>query len=138
MKWWLLTLLFLFVSATSVVKAYNFDIVSSDPTSISSKETEVNVTLNISSLPSESYFRVSFQKPNNDYFGQLKNDRGEWVKIKTLSTTECADYYKVSDTSATSIVITIKVGDDQNIDAGTYMIKAHRYTSTCKTYSDST
>lgn len=96
------------------------------------------VVLDITDLPSESYFRVAFQKEGSDkYIGYLKNDRNEWVKIKTLGTSECTDYFKVLDTTATSASFFIKIGEDESADSGVYLIKGHRYTSTCKSYTNS-
>lgn len=94
------------------------------------------MTLNFSGLPSASYFRVAFQKEGSDsYIGYLKNDRDEWTKITTLGTSDCANYFSVPDVSSTSATLYIKIGEDQEAESGTYVIKAHRYTATCKSYA---
>jgi hypothetical protein len=117
--------------------SFSFSIHSINPSEINAKESEISVHLDITNLPSESYFRAAFQKEGgSSYVGYLKNDRNEWVKIKTLGTKECSDYFKISDTNASSAALLIKIGEEESVDSGTYIVKAHRYTSTCGSYSD--
>jgi|GEM_PF-807060 hypothetical protein len=131
-------LVFIAVFHFRALAAFTFQVASVSPVSIDSREQEIQVTLNFSGLPSASYFRVAFQKEGSDsYVGYLKNDRDEWTKVLTLGTSDCANYYSVPDVSSTSATLYIKIGEDQKIEAGTYVIKAHRYTSSCKTYSTS-
>lgn len=119
-----------------VVAAFSFRVASVTPASLTSKEQEVQVVLDFSGLPSASYFRVAFQKEGSDsYIGYLKNDRDEWTKIASLGTSDCVNYFSVSDVSSASATLYIKIGEDQAAESGTYAIKAHRYTSSCKSYS---
>jgi len=99
------------------------------PETISSKDEEVIVELSITDLPSESYFRVALQKSDGtDYFGYMKNDLGEWVKA---SDKDCSKFYHATDTATTNLEILLKIGDYE-VESGVYNIKAHRYTSSCK------
>jgi len=96
------------------------------------------VSLNITSLPSgDSYFRVAFQKDDGSYFGYVMDNSGGWTPIQSLSG-DCTGYYKLSDTSVTSLTLKFKIGDNATINNGTYKLKAHRFTSTCKTYYEAT
>jgi len=74
---------------------------------------------------------VAFQKSEgSDYFGYIKNNVGDWVKINVLNG-DCLVYYKVSDLSTTSLVLSLKIGLGYTLDNGTYRIRAHRFTSGC-------
>ncbi len=100
-------------------------------TTISSRDQEIEISLNITNLPSESYFRAALQKGSGDpYFGYMQNNNGDWVVISSLSG-DCVGYYKVSDTSTTSLVLKFKIGNDAVIDSGNYTLKAHRFTTGC-------
>ena len=118
--------------------AFSFNIASSSATTITSGGQEVEVNLNVTSLPSESYFRVSLQKEGGgSYFGYVLNGVGDWAKILTLSG-DCSAYYRIADTSITSLTLKYKVGDDTDISNGNYNLKAHRFTKTCTSYTEAT
>ncbi len=109
--------------------AFSFTISSINPSSVSSKDQEVEVTLSITDLPSESYFRVAWQEESGKpYFGYVQDNNGNWVKVGTLSD-DCTSYYKVTDTTKTSLALKTKIGADTNIYGGLYNLKAHRFTS---------
>ena len=111
--------------------AFSFSVKSIDKQSLAQKEEEVKVTLAINELPSESYFRVAFQpKDGGAYFGYIKNDKSEWVKIGTLSG-DCQNYYHLTDTSANELTISLIIGGENEIENGDYLIKGHRYTAGC-------
>jgi hypothetical protein len=126
--WKQVLLLFLFLYAPSTVTAsFTFEILSVNPQVISDSKTDLSIRLGISDLPSPSYFRVAFQKKSGDpYFGMLKNHLDTWVPIKPLSA-DCAEYYLISDTQATSAAILLRPGDKE-ITPGKYLVKAHRLT----------
>ena len=125
----LFTLLTFFTGVAQA--AFSFEIDSVFPEKITSKEEEVLVKLKIKDLPSESYFRVSFQKNDKArYFGFMKNDRDEWVEAGTLNIADCNKFYYVSDLTTENLEIYLKLGKD-DIEPGVYNIKAHRYTSSC-------
>lgn len=107
--------------------AFSFQIDKISPETISSNEAEITVGLIITDLPSESYFRVAFQKSDGaSYFGYLKNDAGNWVQTSE----NCSNFFHVTDKTTANLEIPLKVGDAQ-IESGTYNIKAHRYTMSC-------
>lgn len=121
-----------------VKAAFTFEVVGATPTVITSKEDVVVVTLSITDLPSESYFRVAWQESGGKpYFGYIKNDKGEWTQIKSLSSGDCGDYYKVSDLSTSSIQLEVKMGQDSDVLPGQYLLKAHRFTASCSSYTAS-
>lgn len=124
----ILSILFSF-SAHSVYSTFSFKIDEVAPSDITSKDTEVKVKIVITDLPSESYFRVSWQRsPGDHYFGYMKNEKGEWIQTTTLSD-NCNSLYKVTDTSTATLDLVTKIGDFDP-DPGSYSIKAHRYTTT--------
>lgn len=130
--------IFLFYSpfVKSAVAVFSFNVASVSATTITSGSQEINANLNITSLPTgDSYFRVALQKEGGSYFGYIKNNNGDWAAIQPLSG-DCTVYYKVSDTSTTSLTLKFKLGDDAIIDNGNYNLKAHRFTSTCKSYTE--
>ncbi len=132
MKYLLLFLFFclwIFLSG-EIFAAFSFNISSISTDSISSQEQEIIADISINDLPSESYFRVAWQAASGrPYFGYIKNDKGSWIKVKPDQ--DCKNYYKVSDTTTTSLSIIAKIGEDNNINNGNYLLKARRYTSNC-------
>jgi hypothetical protein len=120
--------LLFFLLPSSVHAAFSFNISADGPLTVSGLNQEISVSFNISGLPSPSYFRVAFQKAAGDsYFGQIKNNTGDWVDITALSG-DCHGYYYVSDTSVTTLIIPLRIGANINPDPGTYLIRAHRFT----------
>ena len=123
-----------------VFAAFSFSIVNAEPNSINSKDQEILVNLSIIDLPSgDSYFRVGIQR-GNLYIGYIKNNKGEWVKLKSLSEDKesqlCQNYFKVTG-GLSSLSLSLKVGDDNEIENGSYNLRAHRFTSTCGSYAAS-
>ena len=119
-----------------ILAVFSFKIEDAKPDLVSFKNQEVEVLLNITDLPSESYFRVAWQKgENKQYFGYIKID-GNWVKIKSLRD-DCSEYYHISDTSTNSATLITKIGEEEELTSGIYLLKAHRFTSTCKSYEAS-
>lgn len=119
--------------------ALSFLITGISPTTIDSKSQEIQVTIQVSSLPSgDSYFRAGIDN-GSSYIGYIKNNNGDWIKLGTLSSdkenNQCANYYKI--TADGEYVLSIKIGDDNEILNGNHVVKAHRFTSTCGSYSDS-
>jgi len=121
--------LFLFIFPSKALAAFSFSIDSVNPTSVSSKTQEVSVSLTINDLPSESYFRVGW-KEGNSYFGYVKNNSNSWVKIQSLSS-DCTNYYHVTQTGNSQITLVTKIGEDTDVNSGSYEIKAHRFTMGC-------
>jgi hypothetical protein len=129
--------IFLLHINTAFAANFSFNIASSSATVLSSPEQILEVGLSISNLPSgDSYFRVALQKNNGAYIGYLMDNNGGWNQIQALSG-DCTGYYKISDNSINSIILKYRVGDGQ-IDNGSYKLKAHRFTSTCKSYTEAT
>lgn len=127
---------FFLTFAKSVDAAFSMSILSVDQTSVSTNEQEITVTATISGLPNPSFFRVELQKSSGDtYFGYSKNNLGNWVKV--TSDSDCTNYYSVTDTNITSLILGIKIGSDNAPENGTYLLKLRRYTSTCGSSSDS-
>ena len=124
---------FNFFFANTCFGAFSFSITDTQPMTILSKEQEVNVTLNIQGLPSESYFRVAWKKGNDSgsYFGYVKNNNGNWEKIESLSSENCSKYFKVSQTGDSQVNVTIKIGAEENLEQGNYLLRAHRFTPGC-------
>lgn len=127
-----LFIFFIYLIFPSVASAtLSFQVTQAMPNIIHTQEEEVAVNLTITDLPSESYFRVAFQKSDGgDYFGYIKNELGVWTKINSLSG-DCSGYYKVSDVATTTIQIVLKVGNDNNPTNGMYRIRGHRLTTSC-------
>ncbi len=118
-----------FLSVSPSQAAFSFQITQVSPSSVSDINQEIQVDLDIFDLPSDSYFRVAFQKESGaSYFGQIKNNAGNWVDIKSLSS-PCQDYYSIPETASTSATIMLRIGSEGR-EPGDYQIKAHRFTST--------
>lgn len=129
LKWGLIALLIL-LSTNGVLAAFSFSINSLSQTSVTDQNQIIEVKLDIQDLPSPSYFRVALQKESGEtYFGQIQKNDESWTNIKPLSA-DCHDYYLVSDTSLSTVVIKYRVGSEIKVDNGTYRFKAHRFTST--------
>ncbi len=130
--------LFLIGWSQKTYAIFTMSIKEVDRQSIDQKEQEIKVVLGINNLPSESYLRASFQKKNGDpYFGFMKNDLGSWTKIGSLSS-DCKGYYNVTDKTINEISIPLIIGADTNVESGDYLIKGHRFTSSCSSYDEST
>ena len=122
----------------SSVSAFSLSIKEIDKQSLSTKEEEVKVTLTIKDLPAKSYFRTAFQKSDNDaYFGFIKNHKDEWVKIESLSSQNCTGYYYLDSTPSAEITINLIIGAENETENGQHLIKAHRFTDTCKSNNKS-
>lgn len=118
--------------------AFSFNIASSSATTITSGDQDIEVRLNVIDLPNESYFRISLQKEGGgSYYGYVLNNDGAWAKIQTLDG-DCTTYFKVTDTSITSLSLKYKIGDDAEIANGNYHLKAHRFTVSCTSYTEAT
>lgn len=125
----LLFLLFFFFPLRTLA-AFSFSIDNVNPTTISSGSQEIDVSLTINDLPSESFFRVALQKTSGgSYYGYVRNNNGDWSAIQPLSG-DCSVYYRVTDTSTTSLLLKFKLGEDTSVENGSYNLKAHRFTST--------
>jgi hypothetical protein len=134
-----LSFFFLFpIFASPILAEFSFKIENINPNSVSAKDQEVEVALSITNLPSESYFRVAWQEEEgSSYFGYDKNNNGNWVKIKSLSD-DCTAYYKVSQTGNSQLTLLTKIGEEEGITSGVYLLRAHRFTTTCKSNEPST
>ena len=131
-----LLFLFYFSFVKSSFAAFSLNISSITPDSVSYNEQEVTVNVSISGLPSESYFRIAWQESSGKpYFGYMKDNNGDWVRIE--SSQDCKNYYKVSDTGTASLTLITKIGEENTINNGLYLLKARRYTASCSSYTDS-
>lgn len=131
-----LLFLFSFSFAKSSFAAFSLNISSITPDSVSYNEQEVTVAVNINNLPSESYFRIAWQEASGKpYLGHMKNNNGDWVKVE--SSQDCKNYYKVSDITTASLILVTKVGEENVINNGSYLLKIRRYTASCSSYTDS-
>lgn len=129
MKEWGIALTLFLTSTQPAYAAFSFSLGSLSSQSISSTTQEVSITLLLNELPSPSYFRAAFQKESgDDYFGEIKNNSGIWTKVAPFGS-PCQDYLYISDTSATSASILLRVGEGTLPQSGAYHIKAHRFTS---------
>lgn len=77
------------------------------------------------------------KESGGSYFGYVKNNSGDWSMIQPLSG-DCTIYYRIIDTSTSSLALKFKVGDDATIDNGIYKLKAHRFTKTCTSNTEAT
>lgn len=133
-----LFLLIFFIFPSNINATFSFNISNSSVTTILSGGQEIDVSLNIIDLPSESYFRVALQKEGGgSYYGYIYNNNGEWSKILTLSS-DCSGYFKVTDLTTTMLNLKYKIGEDSEITNGDYRLKAHRFTKTCTSYTEGT
>lgn len=124
------------LSAKDISAAFSFQISSISPSTISSKDQEVTVNVTLSDLPGESYFRAEFQQSSgSQYFGYSKDNSGNWIKVD--ANMDCKSYYKVSDVTTTSLVLSLKIGTDNNPTNGTNNVRVRRYTNTCGSSDDS-
>lgn len=129
-------LFFVFPKSTSA--SFSFNISSPSATLITSGSQEVDVSINIVDLPSESYFRISLQKEGGgSYSGYVQNNNNEWSKILSLSA-DCTGYFKITDLKTTLLNLKYKVGDDAVLENGNFYLKAHRFTKTCTSYTEGT
>ena len=124
----------IFLLSAPQAKAFSFSITGAEPSSIDSKEQEISVTLSITDLPAgDSYFRVAWES-GSTYVGYIKNNNGDWVKLGSLTSDKdsqgCLNYFRVS-TSTSQLVLSAKIGGDNELANGTVNLKAHRFTSTC-------
>lgn len=132
-------LLFLFcIYSQNTYATFSFNISKIEPVQVATKDQEIKIDISITDLPSESYFIVGWQKNGNgQYIGYTKGENDNWVAINSLSSDNCNGYPKITDTSITSLTLTSKIGDYDNIDNTDYLIKVFRFTSSCKSYKDS-
>jgi hypothetical protein len=129
-------LIFGYFGSNRAFSTFSFHIESIDPQSISSNNQEITVRLTLVDLPNESYFRIGWQEASGKpYFGYVKNNNGEWVKVDANQ--DCKNYYHVSDLSTQSLVLETKVGEENAVNNGEYLLKARRYTASCSSYTDS-
>lgn len=131
-------LLLFSIVVSPVFAAFSSNISNINPDTVSDSEQEVTVSITISDLPSESYFRIAWQESSgNPYFGYMKNNNGDWVKID--SSQDCKNYYHVSDLTTESLVIVTKIGKENTdgLSNGPYLLKARRYTASCSSNTDS-
>lgn len=136
LKTFLLSLILFFIFIKPAKASFSFNISSPSATLITSGGQDIEVSLNITDLPSESYFRVSLQKESGgSYYGYVQNHNSEWSKVLTLSG-DCLNYYKVFDLQTTLVNLKFKIGDDLNLDNGNYLLKGHRFTKTCTSYTE--
>lgn len=117
--------------------SFNFVISEVSPSTVTSKDQEIDVKIKVESLPSgESFFRASI-KSGNSYLGYMQNNSGNWVKMGSLTSDSrygyCVNYYKISTDG--EYVLKIKVGSDNDLANGKYTVKVHRFTSSCASYS---
>lgn len=125
-----LVLIILFLFFQKEIFAVSLTITSVDPAIVTSKDQVVSVNLAIDGLPSgESYFRAGWDS-GSSYVGYVENNLGDWVKLSSLSSSECINYFKI-DSSTTSAILKIKIGIDNEMANGNINIRAHRLTSTC-------
>ncbi len=75
------------------------------------------------------------QKESGSYLGYIQNSNNDWSAIQTLGG-DCTIYYKVNDPTTTSLTLKFKLGDDASLDNRSYKLRAHRFTSSCKSYSE--
>ncbi len=130
MKKLIICLIFLifyyFYIPNNLYAAFSLKVASLSANVISSTEEAILVNLQITDLPSDSYFRVAFQKQEGAfYFGYIKNHLNQWIKVSD----NCNNFY-FTNKSTTELTIPLKIGD-YTIESGTYNIKAHRYTISC-------
>lgn len=136
LKTFYLFLILFFISPQNTGASFSFNISSPSATLITSGSQEIDISVNIVDLPSESYFRVSLQKESGGtYYGYVQNNNNEWAKIQALSG-DCLGYFKVSDLTTTLAGLKYKIGDDLFLDNGNYVLKAHRFTKTCTSYTE--
>lgn len=137
-----ITLFFLFFYAfpPGATAAFSFNISGVDTAIVTTKEQEVLVTLSITDLPSgDSYFRVGWES-GNSYVGYMKNNADNWIKLNSLGSVniqnqDCFNYFKVTSNEATqSVSLKIKVGSENEVANGSANLRAHRFTSTCRSY----
>lgn len=129
-------IIFGYFGANQAFAVFSFHIESIDPESVSSNEQEITVRLTLVDLPSESYFRIGWQEASGKpYFGYVKNDTGEWIKVNANQ--DCKNYYHLSDLSTQSLVLITKIGEENAVNNGEYLLKARRYTASCSSYTDS-
>lgn len=132
----LIPLLFFLIPNSPVFAAFSLSISSINPDSVTNSGQEVTVNVSINGLPSESYFRIGWQESSGKpYFGYMKNINDDWVKVE--SSQDCKNYYKISDLTTTSLAIITKIGEENTVNNGSYLLKARRYTATCLSYTDS-
>ena len=122
----------------NVFASFSFNISSPSATLITTGSQEVSVSLNVTDLPSESYFRVALQKDTGTglYYGYVQNNNNEWSKILVLSG-DCLGYFKITDLTTKLLNLNFKIGDDSEIGSWNYILKAHRFTKTCNSYTES-
>lgn len=129
-------LTFLYFGSNRVSAAFSFHIANIDPQNIANTDQEITVTLTLLNLPNESYLRIAWQEASGKpYFGYMKNNNGEWIKVEASQ--DCKNYYYISDLSTQSLVLVTKVGQDNAVHNGEYLLKARRYTASCSSYTDS-
>ena len=131
----LFSAIFLIFFTPSRVQAMSFSITDISTSLIQTNQEEVGVVLSIRDLPSGiSYFRVAWigTEESTQYFGSMKNDRGEWREIEVLSSANCVNYFQVEGPGDRELLIFVKMSEEKEL--GEYFLRAHRFTSTCKTY----
>jgi len=131
-----ITVFLVTLTTTPIDAAFSMTLSDLTNQDVLSNEQEISVNASMSGLPSESYFRIALQKSSGDsYFGYMKNNAGDWVKIQAAQ--DCKNYFKISDLTTSVLSFNTKIGDDNVINNGSYTLKLRRYTASCSSYSDS-
>ena len=118
--------------AKQVNAAFSFTI-NGELSKVTDKNQEISVPLTVTDLPSgDSYFRVAFQKNTGDsYFGYMKDNSDNWVKITSPLAEGCNKYLLVAGPGDKILTLRLKIGDDNEPENGAYSVVAHRMTSGC-------
>lgn len=139
LKSFFLYFFFSFIFISKVSAAFSFSVTEVSPISVDSKNQEIQIKISVNSLPSgDSYFRIGIDNGVSS-IGYLKNNINNWIKLGTLASdkenNQCANYFKISTDD--DYLLTIKIGEDNEILNGSHALKAYRFTSTCGSYSNS-
>jgi len=109
--------------------AFSFQILELDRSVFNSNTEEVNVKIKITDLPSNSFFKVAFQKSvGARYFGEVQDKNANWVDV---SNSNCNIFYEVTDLETEDITLKLRVGNADGVENGNYNLVALRYTSSC-------
>jgi len=117
-------ILVIFVFCSNVY-ALSASIESITPGEILNKSDVVEVKI---SIIDSTYLRASFQeKDGRPYFGEMKNNKEDWVKVEPLNSDNCDQYYEIGQTENGVVVINLRIGDENVVNSDEYRIKVHKF-----------
>lgn len=114
--------------------ALSVSINNTNPNVITNTDQIIDIEALVSGVSDDYYFRVGM-KQGSKYIGYSANNDGEWIKIDTMDNEKkdnrCHSYLKIEKGDSGVFNLKFKIGEENSIQNGSYVIKIHRFTTAC-------